>query len=446
MNVSVESVAPCRKLVRVEVEPQKVDQVFEQVIHDYRKRAVLPGFRPGKAPAEVVVRRFQKDIEDNVRRELLRECLDHLVKDEQLRLLRTENIEVLQFGRGQALQAVLTVETEPEFTLPEYKGLRVKREIRSVTDEDVNRAVELLRRQRMQYVKVDRPAATGDIAVVNYTATVEGRPLLEVAPDARSLAEAKAFWVSVDGKSFLPGFGEQLLGARAGDRRTIHLLFPVDLPHPPLAGRPAAFEVEVLEIKEPVLPALDDDFARSYGAKSLEELRAGVRRDLENELKHKLDRQVRVQLLRSLLERVHFDLPESALERETRQAVYEIVRENAKRGVSREAIEKEKDTIYEAASRSARDRVKIGFIIQRIAEKENIGVTEEEISRRIVMLAALHQVPAAKLAQDLKERGALPELYDEILREKVLDFLQQNAQIEEVPPDQMPVGLGIGAS
>ncbi|MCS7090781.1 MAG: trigger factor [Verrucomicrobiota bacterium] len=445
MNVSVENVAPCRKLVRVEVEPQKVDEVFEQVIHDFRKRAVLPGFRPGKAPRDVVERRFQKDIEEDVRRELLRDCLDHLIKDEHLRLLRTENIEVLQFGRGRSLQAVLTVETEPEFALPEYKGLRIKREIRSVTDDDVNRALDLLRRQRIQYNKVDRPAATGDIAVINYRATVEGRPLLEVAPEARSLAEANGFWVTVDSKSFLPGFGEQLLGARAGDRRTIHLLFPPDLPHPPLAGRPAAFEVEVLEIKEAVLPPLDDELARSFGAQNLEELRAGVRRDLENELKHKLERQVRVQLLRHLLDRVHFELPDSALERETRQAVYEIVRENTKRGVSRETIEKEKDIIYEAASRSARDRVKIGFILQRIAEKEGIGVTEEEISRRIVVLAALHQVPASQLARDLKERGALPEIYDEILRDKVLDFLQKHAQIEDVPPDQLPMGLAIGS-
>lgn len=441
MNVSVESIAPCRKLVRVEVETEKVEQAFEEVIHEYRKRAVLPGFRPGKAPREIVERRFHQGIREEVRERLLRDCLQHLVHESNLRVLRTENVEVLQFDRGQALQALFTLETEPEFELPEYKGLPVKREIRTVTDEDVERALEMLRQHRVNYVTVDRPAAAGDVVVVNYTATIEGRPVVEVAPEAKSLAESKGFWVRVDGRSFLPGFGEQLTGAKAGERRTINLLIPPDYSDSNLAGRPASFAVEVLEVKEPVLPALDEEFARSYGAESLEALRAGVRRDLENELKHKLDRQVRVQLLRALLDRVHFDLPESAVETETRNAVYDIVLENTRRGVSRELIEQQKESIYEAASRSARERVKLNFIIQRIAEKEGITVSNEEIQRRITVLAAMHQISPEKLLKQLQERGALIQVYDDIAREKVLDFLQQHAQIEEVPPDQMPIGL-----
>lgn len=446
MNISIENIAPCRKLVRVEVEPERVEETFEEVIHHYRKMAVLPGFRPGKAPKEVIERRFQKEINDEVQQDLLRGCMKQLWDEENLRPLRLDNVEVLQFGRGQPLQAVFTVETEPEFELPEYKGLPAKREIRSVTEEDVDRALELLRQQRTQYVTVNRPAATGDIAVIHYTATVEGRPVLEVAPEAKSLAEARGFWVRVDGRSFLPGFGEQLTGAKAGDRRVVNLLIPPDFPTPALAGRPASFDVEVVEIKEPVLPPLDDAFARSYGAENLEALRAGVRRDLENELKNKLDRQVRVQLLRGLLERVHFDLPESMVEQETRQAVYDIVQENTRRGVSREMIEQQKESIYEAAVQNARERVKLNFIIQRIAEKEGIKVSHEEIERRVAVLAALHQVPPQKLMEELRKRDALVKVYDEIAREKVLDFLQQHARIEDVPPEQMPIGLATARS
>nr|WP_276607510.1 trigger factor [Limisphaera ngatamarikiensis] len=443
VNISVEPLAPCRKLVRVEVEAAKVDEAFAETLKEYRAEAILPGFRRGKAPLELVERKFQKEIEEAVRRRLLQECLKEIETNKGLRPLRTENLEVVQFGRGQALNAVLTLETEPEFDLPEYKGLPAKREIRSVTEEDVERALEVLRRQRVRYQTVDRPAATGDIAVINYTATVEGRPLREVAPDAPSLAEARAFWVNVERNAFLPGFGEQLTGARAGESRTIHLMFPPDFPSPALAGRPAAFQVEVVEIKEVVLPPLDDQFARDLGAENLEALRAGVRRDLENELKYKLRQQVRSQLIRGLLERVHFDLPESLVENETRRVVYQIVRENTARGVSRDLIEREKETIYQNALATARDRVKWDFLVNRIAEKENIKVTEEDFHRWVAYHAALANKTPQQVLSEIVQNQTAQAVHDEILHGKVLEFLEQHAHIEDVPPDQMPVGLAI---
>ena len=443
MNISVEPLAPCRKLVRVEVEAAKVDEAFAGTLRVYREGAALPGFRRGKAPLELVERKFSKEIESEVRHQLIQECLKEIRSKEGLRALRLENVEVLQFGRGQPLHAVFTMETEPEFELPEYKGLPAKREIRSVTDEDVERALEVLRRQRVQYRTVQRPAATGDIAVINYTATVEGKPLREVAPDAPSLAEARGFWVHVERNAFLPGFGEQLTGAQAGDRRTIHLLFPPDFPSPALAGRPAAFEVEVVEIKETVLPPLDDQFAKDLGAENLDALRAGVRRDLENELKYKLKRQVRTQLIRALLERVHFDLPESLVDHETRRTVYQIVRENAARGISRELIEREKEAIYQNALATAKERVKLDFLVHRIAEKEKIEVAEEDFNRWVTYQAALTGRDPRKLVSEILDREALPQVHGEILQEKVLDFLEQHARIEDVPSDQMPVGLGI---
>jgi trigger factor len=270
----------------------------------------------------------------------------------------------------------------------------------------------------------------GDFVVVNYTGTSEGKPLTDVAPTAKGLTEQKGFWIELRSGAFIPGFAEQLVGARAGERRTVNVTFPADFVARELAGRPGVYEVEIVEVKEKVLPPLDDAFAKSLGAENLEALRAGVRRDLENELKFKQSKEIRSQILRLLLSRANFDLPESVLAAETRQVVYEIVRENAQRGVSRELIEKEKDAIYAAAAGNARDRVKLSFIIQRIAEKEDIKVSEMEILRRVHTLAALYQIPVQQLLKDLQKRNALIEIYDEIAREKVLEFLENNARIE----------------
>jgi len=193
-----------------------------------------------------------------------------------------------------------------------------------------------------------------------------------------------------------------------------------------------------VEVKEKVLPTIDDAFAKSFGAENLEKLRVGVRRDLENELAFKQNKDIRNQLVRSVLERVNFELPETALAQETRNVVFDIVRENSKRGVSRETIEQQKEQIYSAAAHGARDRVKIAFILQRIAEKEDIKVSQEEIARRIQTLAAMYQMSAEKFAKDLQKRNGLIEIYDQIMNEKVLDFLQQKARLEDEPAASAP--------
>lgn len=433
MNVTVENLAPCKKLVRVEVEAQKVDEAFDSVTKDFQKEAALPGFRPGKAPREIVVRKYGKDIEHEAKRKLISEAYKKAVEEQKFDVLGSPDIEEIQFGRGQALQFAATIETAPEFALPEYKGIPVKKEMRTVTEEDMARALDALRQPQTGFKTVERPAAHGDIVVVNYTGTIEGKPITDIAPTAKGLTEQTGFWVELGANSFIPGFAEQLAGAKAAEKRTITVDFPSEFVTKELAGKRAVYETQVAEVKEKTLPALDDAFAKSYGAENLEKLREGVRRDLQNELDYKINRSIRNQLVGSLLNRVNFELPETAVAQETRNVVYDIVQENAKRGVSREVIEQQKDRIYSAASQGAKERVKVAFLLQKIAEKEDIKVSQEEIAQRITHLAATYQIPAEKFLKDLQKRNGLIEIYDQVMNEKVMEMLQQNAKLEEVP-------------
>ena len=434
MNVTVESLAPCKKLMRVEIEAQKVDEAFESVMKDFRREASLRGFRPGKAPREMVLRKYEKEILDETKRKLISEAYRKAVEEQKLDVLGQPDIEEIQFNRGQPLQFAATIETAPEFELPDYKGLLIQRELRGVTDADVERALNLLREQRVTFNKVERALQSGDIAVVNYTGTCEGKPIIELAPTAKGLSENKHFWVEATPNSFIPGFADQLVGAQAGDKRTVAVDFPADFVTPQLAGKKGSYEVEVTEVKEKVLPALDEALAKSYGAESLEKLQAGVRTDLENELKFKQDKTVRTEVVRALLGRVNFDLPETAVAHETRNVVYDLVQENTKRGVPRQAIEQQKEQIYSAATRNAKERVKVQFLLQKIAEKEDIKVSQEEIAQRVHHLAGMYQIPADKFLRDLQKRNGLIEVYDQIMNEKVINFLQENAKIEDVPP------------
>lgn len=433
MSTTIQDVGPCKKLVRVELEAAAVDRALAETRAEFVRHVRLPGFRPGKAPAHLVERQFGEQIADEAKRKLLNESYRRALEEHKLTPVTAPQIEEVQFGPGQPMVYTATIEVEPQFALPDYTGLPVRREKREVTEEDVARALDVLREQRAEFVEVDRPLQPGDYAVVNYTGTCEGRPITDLAPTARGLAAQKEFWLHMQTEHFIPGFTDQLLGAAKGERRTVTVTFPTDFVTRELAGKIGVFDVEVVLVKEKRLPPVDDALARAYGAENLGKLRAGVRQDLENELRSKIKRDTRNQLLATLLGRVQFDLPESLLEAETRGAVYDIVKANADRGVPKEAIDSKKEEIYSAASHSARDRLKITFLLRRIAEAEKITVTQEELSRQILYLAAQRRERPEKLVKQMRESGELTELHQQLLNAKVLDLLESKAAIEEVP-------------
>lgn len=419
--------------MRVEVEAQVVDSAFEKVTADFQRHARFPGFRPGKAPRDMVIKNYAKEIDEEAKKQLISENFRKAVKDQKLNVVSVPDIEEIQFERGQPLQFAATIETAPEFELPDYRKLPVRREVGSVSEGDIEHALDVLREQRGTYVDVARPVAEGDFVVVNYAGASEGKPLTELVPDAPRLAQQKNFWVHIKPGSFLPGFGEQLVGAQAGEHRSVTVDFPANFVSPQVAGKQGVYDVDVVQVKERVLPELNDELARIYGAEDVQKLREGVRQDLQNEMNFKQRKNVRNQIVRALLDRVQFDLPESMVMSETRNVIYDIVRENQQRGISKEAIDKQKDEIYNFASSSAKERVKISFVLNRIAEKEGIRVDEHEITQKILLLAHQNQIKPDKLTKQLRERGGINELHEEILTTKVLDFLELHAHVEEVP-------------
>ena len=424
--------------MRVEVNAKDVDSTFDKVTVEFQREVRLPGFRPGKAPREVVLKSYAKRIDDEVKRKLISDNYRQALTEQKLQVIGYPDIEEIQFGRGQALQFAATIETAPEFEVPEYNGLSVKREVVSVSEGDVERALGLLRDQNATYTDLARPAQGEDYVVVNYTGTSEGKPLTEIAPTARGLTQQNNFWIHVKPGSFIPGFTEQLIGAQAGDRRTVNVDFPSDFVAPLLAGKKGVYEVEIVLVKERMLPELSDAFAITFGAENVEKLREGVRRDLQNELNFKQSKNLRNQIVHTLLSRVNFELPETMVTNETRNVIYDIVRENQERGVSKETIDRQKEEIYGVASSNAKDRIKVSFILNRIAEKEGIKVEKDEITRRILSLAQQHQIKPEKLIKQLQERDGIGEIYQQILTSKALDFLESKAKIEEVTPSSSP--------
>ncbi len=433
MNVTVENLAPCKKLVRVEVEAEAVDKAYEQMAAEFQKSVKIPGFRPGKAPKDIILKNYSKDLDNEVRRRLINDNYEKALKEQKLHAVTSPDIEEIQFSRGQPLQFAATIETAPEFELPEYKGIKVRRESGDVTEADIEKALNVLAEQRAQFNDVSRAAKEGDVVVVAYSGTVEGKSLIEIAPTAKGLSKQDNFWMQIKENSFLPGFTEQLVGTKAGDKRTVTVTFPKDFVSPALSEKQAVYEVEIKQVKEKVLPAIDDAFAKEFKAPSLSDLREGVRKDLQNELNYKKSQSVRNQVMKALLEKANFELPESVVTAETRSVINDIVQDSHRRGVSQENIENQKNEIFGYANNSAKERVRGAFILGRIADKEGIRVSQEDLVQRVTQLAAQNQMTFQKMVKELQDRGALATVRDQVLVGKALEFVVQHAHVEEVP-------------
>lgn len=431
MTATVETLGPCRKKLRVEVDGSRVAGVRAEVLQEFRRAANLPGFRPGKAPEPMVEKRYAAEIDEELRKRIIPDAYREALVDQKLRPVGYPQIENVEYAPGRPLVFTAAVDTAPDFTLPEYKGIPLKRKTMPVADADVTGALDTIREQQADFTAVEgRGVRTGDFAVVNYSGIADGKPIGEIAPDAKVLGEHKDFWLLISSESFLPGFCDQLLGAMAGEKRQVMIDFPGDFPQKPLAGKKATYFVDVTAIKEKKLPDAGDELAKKVGVESLAKLQEQIRKGLQAQRDAESNEDLRRQVVDYLLSHVHFDLPDSLVAQETRSIVYDVVRENTARGATKEQLEQKKDEILGFANKSAQDRLRVSFILDAIAQAEKIAVVPAEIDARVAAMAERYRTTPEKLRPQLEEKGALGEIEEQIQVGKTLDFLIVNANVE----------------
>ena len=434
MEVTITDLSPCKKQLRIEIDAETVNAKFDAVAKDFRRHANLPGFRPGKAPLANVMRSYGDKIGEEAKRTLMSDSYSKALKENDLRPVIMPEVEELQFGHGKPFQYLATLEVTPAFELPEYNGIEVEKERRTVSDADVAKALDTLREQRVSYADVDRPAGEDDFIVVNFIGTIDDKPITDLVKVARGLTEQKNFWLHKKQNPLIPGIVEALIGSGKDDKKTVTVTIPDDFIYEELIGKEAKYEIEIVQVKEKSLPELDDAFAKGFGAESMDKLREGVENDLKNELEYSLKKSIRNQCVDKLLSAVNCDLPETIVNEATRAAVHNIVQQNHQRGVGKDIIEENKDRIYANAKADAEVRVRANYILSRIAEKEGIKVTDQELSRQIAAIAAQQKVKPQKLAQQLKDNGTLYQVQEEIMNGKVIDLLEEKAKVTEIDP------------
>ncbi|SVB46266.1 uncharacterized protein METZ01_LOCUS199120, partial [marine metagenome] len=427
VEVTITDLSPCKKQLRIEIDAEAVNAKFDSVAKDFRRHAHLPGFRPGKAPLANVMRSYGDKIGEEAKRTLMSDSYAKALKENGLRPVIMPEVEELQFGHGKPFQYLATLEVTPAFELPEYNGLEVEKERRTVTGADIDKALDTLREQRVSYTDVDRPAGEDDFIVVNFTGTIDDKPITDLVKVARGLTEQKNYWLNAKHNPLIPGIVEALIGSGKDDKKTVTVTIPNDFIYEELVGKEARYEIEIVQVKEKSLPELDDKFAKGFGAESMDKLREGVEKDLKNELEYSLKKSVRNQCVDKLLDAVNCDLPETIVNEATRLGVHNIVQQNHQRGVGKEVIDENKDRIYANAKADAEVRVKANYILSKIAEKEGIKVTDQELSRQVAAMATQQKVKPQKLAQQLKDNGTIYQVQEEIMNAKVIDLLEEKA-------------------
>src|SRR5215211_4142836 len=433
MKIEVEKQPGSISTLQIELPPEEVSKEWDAIATSFARFAKIPGYRPCKAPRTVIEKRFRKEIQDELTKKLVSKSYHEAVEQEQLRVASLTNIENIEFGEDRSMRFRATVVTAPDFELPDYKEIPVQVPDIKISEAEVEAAIERLRDQSADFVDVpERALQMGDFAVLDFEGSMENKPISEIAPQAsKNLQGGKKFWLHLESENFLPNFCEQLIALKPGEPRLVIVNFPNDFQVKELAGKKADYAVTLREIKEKVLPPIDDTLAaKLVPGKTLADLREMIEHDLEHATEHDAERTKEAQIIKYLHERIQAELPPALLQNETRRALGELVQRNRERGATDDMLKEKEKELIDAAAGMAAHRLKTNFILHRIAEREHVQITKEDVDSRIRQEAARYDISPDKMRKELQQRNALDDLAEQLLLGKTLDFLKANASIE----------------
>ncbi len=435
MNIQIQDVSPTRKSLVVSFDAKEVGIEYQAVIGEVSKQARLPGFRPGKAPAALVLKQYGKNIAEDFKQKVVGKAYRDGLKESKLNVVQVTGVEEGTIAPDQAATITITVDIQPSFELPDLAGIPVTVVPGAVADAEVDAAVEALRGERADFKVAERASAKGDYVKLSYEGTVAGQAILEIAPEKQIYGKVPQTWEEVEGENdgLIPGLGKQLGGVSVGEKKTIEIVFPAEFAGAPdLAGKTASYAVEILEIRERVLPELNEEFFKANQVDDLAGLRSKVRNNLVARKDHENRTGKRRQVVDALLAKVVFPAPESLIEQETQSVLRRFMEENMRRGVPQEQFEKDKTQLIAGARAAAENRVRTQMILARIAEQEKLQVDASDIDAFLYRESSQSGTRPEKLVKDLtNDRDRLRAVQQSIVFDKALDLVVSKATVSE---------------
>jgi trigger factor len=412
----------CTRELVLDIPAEEVSKAYRTVTGNYRKYAKIPGFRAGKVPDSVIRRRFADGIRKEVVDSLLPERFNKAVLELGVKPVGEPRVTELTIEDGQPLHVKAVFEFVPDFSIDGYQTVTVEKLPVEITDEEFRRELEQLRESHatIEPVEEDRALTDGDWAQISYKGQIDGSP--EAAP-----VTGEDTLVEVGGKDTVEAFSAVLRGAKPGQELKAEVIYPADYAEPKLAGRTVAYEVEVKAIKKRTLPDLDDDFAKELGRyESLAELEEWVRDHMAVRKRRGAESQTKDRLFAALVERFPFAVPESLVQEQIDTRLERGLRALAAQGMDTEQMRKLDFPRLRAAQRDgALAEVKTNILLDRIAQEENITVSDEELDRELQLAALQAREPIETLRARLTQDGGLAKIREQMRRDKTASALYE---------------------
>jgi len=418
MQVTVETGEGLARQMIVELPPEDIEQQIDQRLRDVARNARLPGFRPGKVPMRVLRQRFGESVRGEVFGEMVQASFSEAVTKADLRPASMPEFEadIDQGTRRYAYTA--RFEVLPEVRLNSLKDHEIKRPIVELGEGDLDTMIERLRSQRKTWTQVERPAANGDRIMISFTGTVDGEAFPGGSAENRPL--------ELGSGQMVPGFEEQLVGAVAGEERSLEVTFPANYQAADLAGKQALFSVTIAEVAEPVLPEVDADFVRGFGIEDgdLEKFRADVRANMERELKQRVDSRLKSQVMDALVEANPLDLPEVLVAEEVK-----VLKGQMRQAAGGATFELPDELFTDPAKR----RVALGLIVAEIVKQKELAPDAARVRATVEGLAASYETPQQMIDYYYADRQRLASVESLVMEEMIVELMLQEANVQDEP-------------
>jgi trigger factor len=417
MKSSLKKIKDCKVRLTVEVEAERVENRYKEVLRDFQKAANLPGFREGKAPADMVEKRYAKEAEEETVKALIPEAYQQCVVEAKLTPVTLPSISDIKFARGQKLTFAAEFDQEPEFKLKDYKGLKVRKVSSEVEADDLEKAMQSLIESRAELMPLEvmRPVQKGDFIVSD----------IEVYKDGRYTPGKKGVLLYAEPNEG-DDFFEKIVGAQLDEVKEISADVSPEEKAKGIVGRQPFYKVWVRGIKEKKLPALDEAFAKGYGLESVDALREAVKKDLARHKAGDSQAKMKEDLFSKLLKLADFTVPESLVEKQMERLYEQARRQYQQMGAPEDRFEAEKEKMAEEIRAKAAEQVKLYFLLQRVADEEGIGEDEIELEKRLTALAQESKRPMEEVRRVFED-----DLRESMREKKTVDFLLEHAKLED---------------
>ncbi len=428
MDVVVEDVSALTKKITITLPKDGVQKKLEKAYGKLQRETKLKGFRRGKVPRTVIVKHYQGQVEAEVGEKLVQDSYFDAIEQEKVDPVVHPDIADPKFNDDGTFTFVANIDIRPEFELADYKGLEVEEVINEISDAAVEVELGELRRDMAPLRSVtDRGVENGDVIVVDFEGFHNGKAMKEVRNENYS--------VDVGAGKLSPEFEEKLVGMKQGEDASHEVEFPAEYVNPVLAGKNVEFRVKVKDVKERVLQELNDEFAKDVDENytSLSDLQGEIRERLQKEKDDRAEGDVTDRVMLKLLEGHEFEVPQRLVRFEVEEMIKNTEKSLEQQGMNLESAGINRDELAERSKETAEKRVRGDFILKKIAETEDIKVNDEDMDRAFQRIGDQYNMPIAKVKEFFQSRDDLLPFMNEILNEKVLTFLRENAKFVEAP-------------